>query len=220
MFSKSIFKMPKITNEQYKKFREDGEIEIIGLEELGEALENVDGQRGKNIKEGRALIIALYYTGARPVEILQLKGEDIFKEASYIKIRMSTAKKGKPRVISLPSRFKFVRELYNFAQSNFRGRLLFYNYAGKSEVLYNTKKEQRTYIDTTYKLKYYVNKWFKGVRNITPYFLRHNRFSQLANDGVSPVDIQFLKGGRRIDSVDPYLHLSRKKSEELAKKIK
>jgi site-specific recombinase XerD len=212
--------MPKITNEQYSKFREKGEIEIIELEELEQALKQVDGIRGKHINEGRALIIALYYTGARPIEVLSLKAENVFKEGSYVKIAMPTAKKGKPRTISLPSRFKYVRELYDYAQRNFRGRLLFYNYRGKHKVTYKTRNEVREYIDISYKLKYYVKKWFKGVRDITPYFLRHNRFSQLANAGVSPVDIQFLKGGRRLDSVDPYLHLSRKKSEELAKKIK
>jgi site-specific recombinase XerD len=214
--------MPKITNEQYAKFRNKGEIQLLTLEELEQALNNVNGILGRHIKEGRALLICLYYTGARPIEVLQLKAMNIYKEGSYIKIEIPTAKKGVPRIISLPSRFKYVKELYVYAQSNFRERLLFYNYISNYKKNIDTRKGINVYEDKTAKLYHHVKKWFKGVRkgSLSPYFLRHNRFSSLANAGVSPQDIQFLKGGRTQQSVQPYLHLSRKKSEDLAKKIK
>jgi integrase len=214
--------MPKITNEQYSRFYSKGMIELLTLEELEQALKNVKGMYGKHIKEGRALLITLYYTGARPIEALSLLAENVYKEGSYIKIDVPTAKRGVPRTISLPSRFKLIKELYAFAQSNFRGRYLFYNYRSKRVKTYVIKGVTKTYDDISDKLRYYCLKWFKDVRggSITPYFLRHNRFSQLANAGVSPQDIQFLKGARSTDSVQPYLHLSRKKSEDLAKKIK
>lgn len=214
--------MPKITNENYRKFYTKGMIEILTQEELDLALKNIKGIYGRHIKEGRALLICLYFTGARPIEVLQLRAENIYKEGSYIKIDLPTAKRGVPRTISLPSRLRLVKELYSFAQSNFRGKLLFYNYRGKRVKKYYVKGVLKEYLDISDKLRYYVMKWFKDVRkgSITPYFLRHNRFSQLANAGLTPQDIQFLKGSKRTDSVQPYLHLSRKKSEELAKKIK
>jgi site-specific recombinase XerD len=214
--------MPKITNENYIKFYTKGMIEILTQEELELALKNVNGIYGRHIKEGRALLICLYYTGARPIEVLQLRAENVYKEGSYIKVDLPTAKRGVPRTISLASRLKLVRELYDFAQRNFRGKLLFYNYRCKNKKTYLVREQLKEYIDVSGKLRYYVMKWFKGIRkgSITPYFLRHNRFSQLANAGLTPQDIQFLKGSKRTDSVQPYLHLSRKKSEELAKKIK
>ena len=215
--------MPKITNKNYRNFMDKGEIELLTQEELKEALNNVKGIHGKHIKEGRSLLIVLYYTGCRPIEALMLKGKDIYKEGSYIKINIPTAKKGKTRKISLPYRLKYPRELYHFTQSNFEERFLFYNYRSNRIKTYKTKDStEKEYKDLSSKLRFHVMKWFKSIRegSITPYFLRHNRFSQLANAGVESVDIQFLKGGRRIDSVDPYLHLSKKKSEELAKKIK
>lgn len=209
--------MAEIKNKEYRQFIDKGTINLLELDDLKEALDKVDGIYGNHVKEGRALLIALYYTGGRPIEVLGLKGKDIHKQRSYIKIDMSTAKRGVPRTISLPYRFKYVKELYKYAQRNFREKFLFYNYRSNRVKTYVTEKgETKEYLDVSDKLRYYVLKWF----GVPPYFLRHNRFSQLANAGLTPQDIQFLKGGRRSESVQPYLHLSTKKSEELAKKIK
>ena len=215
--------MPKITNKSYADFQQGGVIELLTLEELEQLLNSVTGIYRKHITEGRALVIALYYTGARPVEVLKLIGEDIYKEGSYIKIKLPTAKRGVPRTISLSSRFKYVRELYAYSQTNFQAKLLFYNYRSSRIRRYlNNKGEEKEYKDISERLRYYVQRWSKDIRKggLVPYFFRHNRFSQMANAGCTPQDIQFIKGGRTYQSASPYMHLSTKKSEELAKKIK
>lgn len=215
--------MPKITNPSYRNFLDKGEIIILTQAEIEEALSYVDGINKRHIEEGRSLLIVLYYTGCRPVEALKLQGKHVYKEGNYIKIAMQTAKRGMPRVISLPSRLKLVRFFYTYAQKNFREKYLFFNYRSKTIKQYNNAKgELKTYEHIADKLSYHVKKWFTGIRggSLSAYFLRHNRFSSLAENGVSPQDIQFLKGGRDYNSVNAYLHLSRKKSEDLAKKIK
>jgi len=215
--------MPKITNLSYRNFLDKGEIDTLSQEELEEALDYVDGINKKHIEEGKALLLVLYYTGCRPIEALKLQGQHVYKEGTYIKIAMQTAKRGVNRVISLPYRLKLVRQFYDYAQKNFREKLLFFNYRSKSVKRYqNNKGEIKGYENISHNLDYHIKKGFTGVRNgsLTGYFLRHNRFSSLAEAGVSPQDIQFLKGGRDYNSVNAYLHLSRKKSEELAKKIK
>lgn len=210
-----------VKNEAYRKFIDKGIIDIITKDQLKAALKNIPY---KYNREGRALLITLFYTGARPVEALGLKGKDItmFK-GYYVAVRLETAKKGKTRTLMLLHKDPLVRELYDYAIRCFPEALLFYHY--RSEYTRKTKSkfgkdlERKEVSD---KLRYHIKKWFKGVipESITTYFLRHNRFSSLAQEGVSPQDIKEFKGAKSITSVDPYIHLSTKKLTELARRIK
>lgn len=212
--------MPKITNKNYRKFLDKGIIDIITLEKLNKALANI---KGKHIKEARALLICLYYTGARPIEVLGLKGRAFKRVDSYVTIEVQAVKRGLNRTIFLPYRYKLVKEMYDYAVRCFPNAMLFYHFRSSYKRRVVKKDGSVTYREeVTDKLRYFFKRWFTGVikDSITPYFLRHNRFSQLSEAGLTPQDIQHIKGAKSANSVQPYLHLSTKSAKNIAKKIK
>lgn len=216
--------MPKIKNENYKQFIDKGLISILSYDDLKNALSNIKGIHGKYVKEGRALLIALYYTGGRPVEVLDLKPKQIQKKDTYVTIEMQAAKRGLNRTIFLPYRYSAVKELYQYATVLFSDMFMFFHYRGKNRKIVKLKSgESREYLVTTDKLYYHLKKWFNGVvdhKTISPYFLRHNRFSQLAEQGLTPEELRQLKGSKTTSSVQPYLHLSSRTAKRIAKHIK
>lgn len=212
--------MTKITNPSYRKFLDKGEIDLIDESQVNSALKNVTG---RHYKEGRSCLIALYFTGGRPNEVLDLKAKDLTRQDSYVLVQMKGSKRGLSRIVYLKHDNPLVKELYNYAQTCFPDALLFYHYRSNYERTV-TKKDGSTRVlkETTAKLRYHVDKWFKGVidGSANPYFLRHNRFSQLSQAGVGMEEIRMLKGARRADSVSYYTHLSSKTAKDIAKKIK
>lgn len=214
--------MPKkITNPNYRKFLDEGVIEPISEAELKIALRNA-GQ-GKHGREARALLIALYYTGARPNEVLDMKAKDVKKDKSYVLVNLPASKGGLPRTLYLQYSNKLVKELYKYATGVFPDMLMFYHFRSSYERV--KKLEDGTISkteETTDKLRYHVQKWFIGIRedSITPYFLRHSRMSKLAREGATMQQLRMLKGSKTTESVMPYLHLSSQEAKELARKIK
>lgn len=211
--------MQKVKNPNYRKFLDTALIDTISEDQIKQALKNVTG---KNRIQGRALLIALYYTGARPNEVLQLKAKDITRDKSYIALSLPASKGGLPRVIHLPYKNPLVKELYNYSRGQFVNMYIFWAFKNKYVRRVKTKKGVKIRIDTTDRLRYYFNKWFAGVvkGGIPPYFLRHNRFTKLAIAGVSDREIRIIKGSKSMDSVTPYIHLSSEMSKRNAKRFK
>ncbi len=206
----------RITNKLYRKFLDDGMIDIIKSEDIIKVL---NGIKGKNTKEARALIICLYLTGARPIEIFNIKAKDITKENQFILVKVPASKNGLPRTIYLQSNNSLARELFDFAISLMGERFLFWNFRGRSKQKYITKKGMiKEYTIISYKLRYHFNKWFNGL--IPPYFLRHNRFSQLSQEGASLDQLKHIKGARSFESIQYYTHLSTESAKKIARKIK
>lgn len=213
-------KRNKIKNKNYRQFLDKGEITLIKPEQIDQALKNI---KGSNYKEGRSLLIALYYTGGRPNEVLDTNTEHINKEGSYLKYFLKGSKGGLSRTIYLPLRIPHIKELWKYRNAMPPNYQLFHHFKSKyTRTKVNKKGEIITLSETTAKLRYHLNKWFTGVieDSITPYFLRHNRFSQLSEAGAALQDIRMLKGSKTTESVTPYLHLSSKISKNIARKIK
>lgn len=214
--------MKKITNPNYRKFLDEGIIETIGAEQIDQALSQVTGIRGKHKEEGKCLLISLYYLGARPIEILQIKGKDITKKNNYILVKVQGRKRGLPRTIYLQYKIPHVKQLYKYATSIFPEMPLFHHYKNSYKRTIMTKKGLKIRIEETDKVRYYIHKWFKNIipDSISPYFLRHNRFSKLSQEGVTDRDLQQLKGAKSITSVQPYQHMSTESAKKLSRKIK
>lgn len=208
----------KIKNVHYRQFLDNGIITLLTEDQIDISLSNVTG---RNKLEGRALLIALYYTGARPNEILSLYGKDVKQEGSFIVIQIPSSKGGLPRPVYLQYKKDKVKELYKFALGVFPDLYLFPNFRNSyTRTKINKKGVIKENTEITDKLRYYFKKWFKNIEGgISPYFLRHNRFSSLISKGATQEDIRFLKGGKTLTSVTPYLHLSAASSKKLAKKI-
>ena len=107
----------KIKNPSYRNFLDHGLINIITAEQFEKALNNAVGSYGAYKAQARALLITLYYTGARPNEVLRIKSKDIDKEDTYVKIFVQGSKRGLPRTLYFPYSINHIKELYKFAIS-------------------------------------------------------------------------------------------------------
>ena len=217
--------MPKIRNKQYRKFLDEGEINLITPAEFEQALDNAStGIYHRYRAIARSLLIVLYYTGCRPAEALKVCSKDIdTTDKTYLKVKLRTLKMGRPRTVYIPRRLPYVEELEKLALSTYPDLLLFHPFISKHVKTYTTKRgEIKTFSETSDKLRYHFKKWFGHLPAgyISPYFLRHNRFSSLAIEGAAPQDIQLIKGAKDLGSVSPYLHLSTKKAREIGRKIR
>lgn len=213
-------KHKKIKNVNYRRFLDHSIIELITPFQIEQALNNV---KGRYRTEGRALLCLLYLTGCRPVEALELRAKDVTKLDSYVIVELKTFKRGVSRKVYLASRLKLVKEIYNYAVRLFPDMYMFHHFKGKyvrKVIKPNGEVVER--VETSDKLRYHFKKWFNGVvpDSIPPYYLRHNRFSQLAEAGATDRELQQLKGAKDLNSVQPYLHLSSRSAKELSKKIK
>jgi integrase len=215
----------KIKNPHYLKFLQEGLIDLLTEEQILQALNRV---RGRYKKEGRALIITLYLTGARPNEALRLKAKDIKRDGNHLRILIRGSKGGKARTIHLSMRNKLTKELYNYTKDIIPEILIFFHYRNKytryREIIRFGKPtgEFKQITTITDKLRYHFKIWFKdlGIEGIPPYFLRHNRFSSLAEQGATRDQLYQLKGASDDKSIDYYTHLSTDSSKKLSKLIK
>ena len=207
--------MPKIVNERYKEFLEKGSIELFTIDELDKALVKVSNS--KYGEQARCFLIVLYYTGARPVELLQLKPTNFAKKKTYLTIHIPTAKRGVPRIISIPLARKYAKELWKYASSLFEDIYIFYDLANKRTRTYTTKRGViKQYTIVTDRVYYLIKKWV----GVNPYFFRHSRMSALSQNGADMNELRQFKGAKSFDSVYPYLHMSSKMSQSIGRKLK
>lgn len=211
--------MAKIKNKHYKQFLTDNDIDILKERHIEKALKNI---KGLYSEQGKALLILLYYTGARPNEILSLTPKDVEKEATYIVVKVPKSKRGLPRRIYLNGQLPLIRQMYAYTRSLFPDMYLFFHYRSNYKRLHQNKKGGIVeYPDVANNLRYYFKLWFKDVFDdpIPPYYLRHSRFSKLMIDGFSVEEIRLFKGSKTVQSVMPYLHMSSRQFKKFSSKI-
>jgi len=210
----------KVKNLRYRQFLDEGIIKPVTRDELKKALNNI---KGENRRQGRALLICLYYTGARPIEILQLQAKDIKKVGGIVKIALRGSKRGLPRELTFTyARDELIQELWKFRAGLFDEILMFHRFRNKYErrVTYKSGKQIVRY-EITSKLRYFLQRWFRGVieGNVTPYFFRHSIISQLALAGHSDTDLRLFKGSKTTESISHYVQLTSDRSRKLGKSV-
>lgn len=217
-------KTGRIKNKQYLLFLEQGQINTLDEKDIRKALNQCNGLNGKWVEEARCLILMMYYSGARPNEVLNLRESDIDLKKPYLVVKMKGSKRGLPRVMHFSYRLKLVKMLWEYVSKCPPGYYLFFHFRNRYVRRYKTKKgEQRVIIQTTDKLRYHFKKWFKGIpeeEGVPPYFLRHNRFSLLSEAGATPEEMRQFKGSKTFTSITPYLHMSSRMARNIAKRIK
>lgn len=208
--------MSLIKNPNYRQFLDQNM--MITLDEA-DLLKIVNNIRHKYTDEARALIAVLYYTGCRPVEALNIKAKDIIKEKRYVVINVPSAKRGLPRPVSLLSKYPLVKEIYKFSSSLFPEQYVFWHFKSNYKQNVKCKYDIREYAHTSVKLAYHFKKWSKAldIGVIPLYYLRHNRFTKLAQKGATDRELRQLKGSKTNDSIVPYLHHSKESSRKLAR---
>jgi len=207
--------MPAIKCSLYKQFLEQGVIQIIDKEKFKEFLNAIEH---KYIEHARALMILLYYTGRRPSEILELTHKDVKLYKNHIEIQFLTKKGGKGTVIMIP-KDDITEELWTFFEKHVGhpDAYIFWMFRSNKVKVVNGKE----YRDVSAKLYYWVKKWGSKVGlDVTQYFFRHNRLSDLAMKGADPYDLMYFKGAKDIKSVMPYLHISADRAKKLARLLK
>lgn len=214
-------KKKNIKNMLYRDFLDNGRIKIFTIEDIEKGLANV---RGRNSQEARALIITMYYTGARPNEVLRLKAKDIVKETTYINITLQPSKRGLVRTLPFSLSKPHIKDIWDYAKNYPPEMYIFYHFQSNNKrvkeiQLRNGQRKFIEYTEITNKLRYHFKKWFKEDI-IIPYYLRHNRFSQMAQNGADIEDIRQWKGGKTINSVYPYLHMSIKKAKKTERLVR
>jgi site-specific recombinase XerD len=210
--------MAIIKNQSYKRFLEEGLIDTLDETQIRTVLINL---KHKFKLEARSLIICMYYTGARPNEILRLKTDDIVRDGKFLKITMQGSKRGLPRPIMLKISHGLVKEFDAYAKKLPLGVYIFYHFRNNYIRNYTNKSgEIKTITTISDKLRYYFKIWFSILfpDGIPPYYLRHNRFSKLAEVGTSMEQLRQMKGSRTLDSVTPYLHMTKKTAVDIGKK--
>lgn len=155
-----------------------------------------------NDKQERVCLILLYYTGARPSEILELRLENIWydKDVEGIGVSLVTKKGGDARTIFLPID-KFTQEILDYRNADHRGDL---RVIRKWSNYWNIR-------DFVYKIT---------DKKLTVYFFRHNRFSKMAKAGVSGHVLKYYKGARSIASLEKYIKLGGNEVKDILDKIK
>jgi integrase len=143
----------------------------------------------------RMFLILLYYTGARPAELLSLTADSIDMNEGLIIIQLPTLKHGIGRTLSFnPS--EYTNEALNYAKSLSIDAKLF----PKWKFSWQTR-------DFIYKI---------SDGQLTQYFFRHNRMSKLAAKGANIFELKEFKGARSTESVEDYVHMSGNRIKKLA----
>lgn len=212
-------KRKRIKNHLYNQFLEKGLIEILEPEHIDKASNNI---KGKYEQQHKSILYTLYLTGARPIEVLELKPKNHTKQKGYLKIDLPPAKNGLARPFYISLKNKYAKHIWKYSQTIMPEMYLYWKLRGKYTRERLTKKGNlKKYNETSRPLRYHLTKWFKGVltTDIIPYYLRHNRFSKLSANGATPEEIRLLKGAKTTNSVTPYLHLSTTSAKKIARKI-
>lgn len=209
--------MPQVKDKRYVQFLKTGLITPIPRDEFAGMLSKV---KHKARQQARAVVILMYYSGRRPVEILELTGEAIKKEGKHIVITFPTKKGGKYSVMYYPLNAHFT-EVWEYAKSLYPNQFFGWCFRGKcnNRVTYKLKDgtvRVKNYKRTNTTLRYFFKKWF----GITPYFFRHNRFSEMAAKGATFQEIKHAKGAANLKSVEPYIHLSVDRAKKMSKYFK
>jgi len=231
--------MPKTNNEEYNKFIKENEIDLVDKEQLTlwlDQLTNKSRPKGCSIEQAQGLLTMIYYSGARPSEIVEVCAKDINKkkyERQWVyEIRLITLKNGNTRTIPIPIN-KQTTQLYKYAKKYPDEHYIFYSFRKnikikakwdlqkdilikENGVITNDKHivhKEKEYFRRGHMLNYYTKIWTGKLA----YFFRHHRFSFMADKGASDTDIQFFKGAKSPSSVEPYKHMSLKRKEKLVK---
>jgi integrase len=188
--------MPLYKNEALANLRQGSPLKIMEYKEFHELAERIADKRVK------VIFSLLYFTGARPAELVYLKARDIYQKGPKIWIYYTTTlKRGVPRRFPILARFAEARAIMRYRERILDGEALLFPELARV-------KQPKDYIG------YRLNK--AGV-NFPPYYFRHNRFTIMASKGATIELLKNLKGARRISSVEYYLHATEAQVESATK---
>lgn len=231
--------MPRIKNKYYRQFIDYGQMDLVEKPLFVQWLKGIKKHklpRRCTLKQAEALFICVYYTGRRPDEIANLKGEDVEKvhegKKYYIKISYLTLKGGVRNTIWLPFNV-YTKKMYEYMKNRPPEMFCFWafrsptkntvKWASRKDILVKedgklhhekyVENKSKVYTRLGNKINYYCVLW--TGRNA--YFFRHNRFSLMYANGASDEQVQLFKGAKDPKSVNAYKHMSKKLAVSITK---
>lgn len=213
--------MPKIVNELYAQFADKKNpnfVETVGKEAFKTKLDKIEYKTKDATQQARALAILGFYSGLRPIEILNLTPEHIQKDGRDMVIKAVAVKGGRAGTLLIPMD-DLLTEAYTYIKKGIPTAPIFYqfiSYNKKNKVTWTRKDgtvQTRIYPRITRNCTHFAKKWF----GFPFYFFRHNRFTRMSEAGASMEDIKEAKLAKDIRSVDAYIAYSRVKAKKRRK---
>jgi integrase len=188
--------MPRYTNPEFTRFNTEGTMNFKRYQDFKDDHNKIIQDRDKQLHT------IIYFTGARPAEILEIKRGDISLDGSKIIFKVQTFKLGK--IGDTPKRKVRFIKWANFKQ-------------------YQELKELWSSIQSLPN-EFYIFGWLKMYHNprdyiihhigLPAYFYRHNILSLLSMAGGREDQLFDMKGGGSIES---YKHISKNRMDERAR---
>lgn len=211
----------KIKNPNYRNFLENGQIATIKPDQMMQVMEKIEKGKTRRKRAAKALNILMYFSGARPAECLAVKTDDVTIDHNYVVVNIPGIKKGLPRKVLMRRKDPLVKYFWDdYAGRLMPGTHLFVDFISHYSRRYvNKKGVVKWYTEISDSLRNHFYYWYADVipGSISPYYLRHNRFSKLAESGASMDEIRQIKGSRTYNSIIPYLHLSMRTAQKIAR---
>lgn len=149
----------------------------------------------------KAWLTVLWFTGARPSELLELTREGIIIDEDQIVFKITTKKLGfkkdtfviekRSLVLHVDSDSIYVKNLERYIAK----------FKSDAKVFYFSRKTALNIIS-------HISEDALGFR-LCPYNFRHSRMTLLAEGGATKDELMRFKGSRTDRSVTPYLHARR-----------
>lgn len=220
--------MPKITNKRYKLHFKSGEFEVMPPKEFYAGLKEIEA-KPYLLSVLKYYFLLLYWTGRRPIEILELKREN-FKKTSlldkekavwdeYLKIYCPAKKGSYPVIVYLAfDNVPFLEDLWDWLQGGPPDFLPFYLLHSKHMQIIRWKTKagiprERENKNLSGRILYFSKKFF----DVPPYFFRHNRFTDVGLKTGDFNTVKAFKGSKTLASVDPYIHRTAEQMRKIAK---
>jgi len=191
--------MPKYTNPELTSWKTKGYMNFVHYPQFKETHSKIQDNKD------RQLLAFIYFTGARPGEVTEMKREDVTVDGSKLIFRVPTLKLNKKaaepvrtvRFIEWPNftQFPELKEFWSAVQPLPNGFYIF----GWLKMYHNPRDYIRKHL------------------GIAAYFYRHNLFSLMSLAGGSDLEIKEAKGAKSEISVLPYKHLSKAGMEKRAR---
>lgn len=172
---------------------------LTDMDRLPSREELVSMLKATDNKRNQVIVSLLYFTGARPSELLELEKKDFLVTETYIKIKVPTKKKKTGGKWSLKYREIQLARGFGKDKDNLIELIAWYVQRAEEGIMFPM---------TTRNLHYIVNTLAKkGLnRRGCPYLFRHNRLTMQATKGATVEELMYFKGASDIRSVSPYLH--------------
>lgn len=181
---------------KHKALKVEKKVQVpFSIKEINSVLEDFDEESFEDIRN--KLIVELFYsTGARRIELINIKMNEVNLEDKTIKV---LGKRNKERYVPLIS--SVVKTLHTYMEARKEIHT-------EEEHLFITEKGNKIYETLVYRI---INKYFSNVSSKvkkSPHILRHSFATHLLNGGADLNSVKELLGHSSLASTQVYTHNS------------